>query len=75
MVALLAKPTVVVSDAPFSRLNVPSLLASPVKALSVVSAVLNATSALAPFSVRSAPLPIAVMPPLANSSSASPERL
>ena len=52
----------------------PALLASPVKALSVVSAVLSATSASAPFRVRSAPLPIAVIPPLANSSNASPER-
>ena len=36
---------------------------------------LSATSALAPFKVRFAPLPSAVTPPLANSSSASPARL
>ena len=34
--------------------------------------VLSATSALAPFKVSSAPLPIALIPPLANSTTASP---
>jgi hypothetical protein len=40
----------VVSKVPFFRFNVPPLLASPVKGLFVVNALLSATTAPAPFS-------------------------